>query len=252
MNNQAIKELLYKVADDQLIMGHRHSEWTGLGPILEEDIAFSSMAQDKIGQAGAIYEILHNMGDAAADSLAFNRSIAAFKNCTMVELPNGDYDFSILRSFLFSHAEQLRFEMLAQSSFEAIAKLARKVKGELKYHVYHGDAWVKRLGNANEVSRSRMQNALNQIWNEALGMFEPGAFESDLIKDGVFGGEAELQARWLDKVKPILAAASLNIPAEASWEPAYGGRQHKHNECLAQLIDEMGEVFRLESPETVW
>lgn len=253
LNKEAVKELLYKMADDQLIMGHRHSEWTGLGPILEEDIAFSSMAQDKIGQAGAIYDILHaEFGENEADTIAFSRPANAFRNCTMVELPNGDYDYSIVRSFFFSHAEQLRFELLAKSTFEPLARLARKVKGELKYHVYHADAWVKRLGNANEVSHIRMQQAVNQLWNEALAMFEESAYEHDLISEGIFAGEQALQQAWFEKISPVLAASGLTIPAASTWKAAIGGRQHKHTEHLAQLVDEMGEVFRLETPGTAW
>ena len=126
------KELLYKIADDLLIIGHRNSEWTGLGPILEEDISFSSMAQDKIGQSMSVFQILHQLGEGEPDKVAFNRLPEKFHNSQFVELPNGEYDFSLMRHFLYDHADQLRFEMLAQSSFEPIAKLAQKIKGELK------------------------------------------------------------------------------------------------------------------------
>ncbi|HRG87370.1 MAG TPA: phenylacetate-CoA oxygenase subunit PaaC, partial [Chitinophagales bacterium] len=139
MKTDAIKNLLFKMADDALVIGHRNSEWTGIGPMLEEDLAFSSMAQDKIGHAQALYTILNQVfGEADADTLAFKREENTFKCCQFVELPIGEYDFSIVRQFLFDHAELLRYDMLTQSSFQPVAQLAKKVKGEIKYHVMHG------------------------------------------------------------------------------------------------------------------
>ena len=146
MNNEALKDLLYKMADDALIIGHRNSEWTGIGPMLEEDLAFSSMAQDKIGHAIALYKILHEvLGEADPDTLGFKREEKKFKCCQFVEQPIGEYDFSIVRQFLFDHAELLRYEMLSQSSFQPLAQLAKKIKGEIKYHVLHADTFVNNL-----------------------------------------------------------------------------------------------------------
>lgn len=251
MNTEAIKELLYKMADDLLILGHRNSEWTGLGPILEEDIAFSSMAQDKIGQAQALYQILNTLGEDEPDTIAFMREASQFHNSQFVELPNGDYDFSCVRHFLYDHADQIRFNMLAESSYEPLAKVARKIKGELKYHVFHADVWLVKLGNGNEESKARMQSALNMAWNYALGMFEEGDYENKLISKNEFAGEAELKKQWLSAVTPIIEKANLKIPAESDWNPVLGGRKGYHSEHLDQLVAEMSEVFRIE-PNTEW
>src|SRR5687768_10970044 len=131
MYDLALKELIYKIADDQLILGHRNSEWTGFGPLLEEDIAFSSMAQDKVGQSHALYSILHQLGEQNPDTIAFARNANQFHNCVLVELPNGEYDFSLIRHFLYDTALALRFDMLTHSSYTALAELAVKIKGEL-------------------------------------------------------------------------------------------------------------------------
>lgn len=247
----ALVELLYKIADDQLIIGHRNSEWTGLGPILEEDIAFSSIAQDKIGQSLAVYNILHSLGEPEPDTTAFTRNAEGFRCCKYVEYPIGEYDFSLVRNFFFNHAESIRFELLSKSSFEPVAKLARKLRGEIKYHVMHADTWIKQLGKSGGESHERLQKTINDSFNLALGIFEPSENEPVLIDSGIFGGEDNLKQLWIESVKGILSSASLSLPDKSSWKPVYGGRKGIHTEHLQPLIDEMGEVFRID-PKAEW
>jgi ring-1,2-phenylacetyl-CoA epoxidase subunit PaaC len=209
MNHDALKELLYKIADDQLILGHRNSEWTGFGPLLEEDIAFSSMAQDKIGHSYSIYQILNELGEQQPDTVAFMRSANLFHNSILVELPNGEYDFSLIRHFLFDTAEALRFEMLTRSSFTPIAELARKIKGELRYHTLHANTWVKQLGAATEESITRLQSSLEYALPYALGVFERSPFEGELISAGIFEGEAALEEKWKQKISEIISQTKL-------------------------------------------
>jgi ring-1,2-phenylacetyl-CoA epoxidase subunit PaaC len=243
--SNAVKELLYKMADDALIIGHRNSEWTGIGPMLEEDLAFSSMAQDKIGHAIALYTVLHEvLGEADPDTLGFKRTENEFKSCHLVEQPIGEYDFSTMRHFLFDHAELLRYESLTQSSFQPLAQLAKKVKGEIKYHVMHADTFVKQLSNGNEESKARMQQALNNTWHLALGVFEPGEYELELTSNNISIGEAELEKRWLEKVVPLLESYGLTVPATDESKIANGGRKGYHTEYLKPLLDEMCEVTR--------
>lgn len=250
-NTLAVKELLYKMADDLLILGHRNSEWTGIGPMLEEDISFSSMAQDKLGQALALYQLLNNLGEADPDTVAFTRNDHQFHNCELVEYPIGEYDFSLMRHFLFDNAELLRYEMLMESSYEPLAKLARKFKGELKYHKFHGDTFVMQLGKGTEESKKRMQASLDYCWNLALGIFEPSPYEETLITEGVWQGEENLKTQWLSAITPVIEAAGLQIPSESTWNPVYGGRGGKHTENLQPLLDEMTEVFRVD-PGAEW
>ena len=157
MNDPALKELLYAMADNLLVLGHRNSEWTGMGPLLEEDIAFSSMAQDKVGQSLALYTLLHQLGEQDPDTVAFTRNASQFHNCILTELPNREYDFSLIRHFLFDTADALRWEMLCQSSYEPLSLLAKKIKGELRYHTLHANTWIKQLGSATEESIGRLQ-----------------------------------------------------------------------------------------------
>jgi ring-1,2-phenylacetyl-CoA epoxidase subunit PaaC len=246
-----IKEFLYKMADDLLILGHRNGEWTGFGPLLEEDIAFSSMAQDKIGQSLALYTILNQMGEQDPDTIAFMRNAPQLHCSQLVELPNGEYDFSLVRHFLYDNADLLRFDALATTSFPPLGKVARKVKGEVKYHVFHGDTFLMKLGNGTEESHNRMQKSLDYSFNYALGIFEPGAAEEQLISEGIFIGEKALQERWLETIAPVILKAGLRMPAEDTWKPVYGGRKGQHTEYLQPLLDEMTEVFRID-PGAEW
>lgn len=251
METQPTKELLYKMADDELILGHRNSEWTGFGPLLEEDIAFSSMAQDKIGHCYAIYQILHSMNEPNPDVNAFLRQGTRFRNSIFVELPNGEYDFSLIRHFLFDTAESLRFEMLSNSSFTPIAELARKIKGELRYHTLHANTWIKKLGNATDESISRLQHSLDIAIPFALGLFEPSPFENELIALKVFAGERELEKKWKQAIETVLKETQLILPDFSRVTPVYGGRVGQHSEHLQPLLDEMSEVIRID-PNTEW
>lgn len=251
MNDQALKELLYKIADDQLILGHRNSEWTGFGPLLEEDIAFSSMAQDKIGQSYALYQMLETLGERDPDTVAFTRNADQFHNSIFVELPNGEYDFSLIRHFLYDTAEVIRFEMLSESSYQPLADISKKIRAELRYHTLHANTWIKKLGSATEESISRLQYSLTLALPFALGMFEESPYEKELISSKVYGGEQALKDRWMKKVEEVISQTSLQLPDWKTLKPVAGGRFGKHSEHLQPLLDEMSEVFKID-PTAEW
>jgi ring-1,2-phenylacetyl-CoA epoxidase subunit PaaC len=251
MNDLALTNFLYRVADDHLILGHRNGEWTGLGPLLEEDIAFSNMAQDKLGQSLALYEILHSMGEPTPDTIAFTRKEKEYKCCQYVEYPIGEYDFSLIRHFLFDHAAYLRFGMLAHSSCVPLAQMATKVKGEIKYHVMHANIWVEKLGNGNEESHARLQSVINQSFNDALGIFETGDDEQEIIDNKIFEGENVLKEKWLEMIEPTLKKSNLQLPKESDWNPTLGGRKGFHTVHLQPLLTEMQEVFAID-PNAEW
>ncbi len=244
---QAISELLLKMADDALIIGHRHSEWTGLGPILEEDIALSSMSQDKIGHALALYTILHEeLKEADPDTQAFHRKEKEFKCCHLVEFPIGEYDFTLARQFLFDHAELLRYELLASSSFAPLARLSKKIHGELKYHVLHANAWMKRLARGTDESHARMQAAVHFAYPLALGIFEEGPFEKELMGEGIFAGEKNLRRLWEENMYELLDPVQISLPVISNEITGLGGRHGYHTEYLGPLLNEMTQVYRME------
>ncbi len=248
MSSQALKELLFRLADDEVIIGHRNTEWTGHGPILEADIAFSSMAQDELGHAQVYYSLLHELGEARPDRLAFLRPAAEFRCTQLVEYPRGDWAFSVARQFLYDAAESIRLRALSHSSHAPLAQAARKFVGEEKYHLMHGEMWVKQLGQAGDDSRGRLQAALDEAYPLALGLFETTEIDPAIAAEGLQLPEAELQDQWLAHVTPILAEAGLTLPEAA---PAYGGRRGRHTEHLAALLDDMQLVFRSD-PEAAW
>jgi len=251
MNKEALKDLLYKMADDQLILGHRNSEWIGLGPLLEEDIAFASMAQDKVGQSLALYQLLQELGENEPDIIAFSRNANQFHNSQFVELPIGEYDFSLMRHFLFDTADYFRFEMLINSSYEPLRLLARKLKGETRYHIMHADSWIKNLGNGNDESISRLQKSLEYALPYALGIFEESKMEESLISEHIFTGEIKLRERWMEHIDEILSKTQLILPDLAKESPHFGGRHGIHTEHLQPLLDEMGEVINSD-PTADW
>lgn len=252
MNNEAIKDLLLRIADDELVIGHRNSEWTGLGPVLEEDIAFSSMAQDEIGHAQALYFILHeHFGMPHPDQNGFNRTPEDFRSCTMVEQPIGDYAYSLARHLLYELAEQVRWNALTRSSFKPLADQARKIAREEKYHSMHAVTWFRQLGRATSESQHRMQEALEFAMPQAFGIWEPTAFTDILAQEGVQPTEHELQTQWLEIVDSVVKEAGLRLPMVMDQQAFYGGRIGKHSAHLDSLLAEMTEVFVLD-PTAKW
>lgn len=251
MIEEAVKDLLYKMADDLLIIGHRNSEWTGFGPLLEEDIAFSSMAQDKIGQSLALYNLLHEIGEQEPDTVAFMRYADQFHNCQFVELPNGEYDFSLIRHFLFDTSQTVRFDMLVDTELEPLGDIAKKFRGEVRYHQMHANAFMKKLGNGTDESIERLQKSLDYAMPYALGIFEPSRNENLLIENGVYAGEEVLKNNWLKKVDEIISKTQLVLPDTTIIEPVFGGRNGIHTEYLQPLLDEMSEVIKSD-PTAEW
>jgi len=244
---EALGLQLLAMADDEVLLGHRDAEWVGHAPILEADIAIASIAQDEIGHALLWYSLLQELGWPDPDRLAYFRDPPEFRNATLVELPRGDWAFTVIRQFLFDFAEKVRLEALMAGPWAPLAEAAAKVRREETYHLIHSRAWVARLGDATAESHRRMQAALEAAWPHALGLFEPVPGEDQLVAAGIKPPEPELRARWEAEVRPLLEAASLIVP-EA--EPVYGGRVGRHTAHLASLLADFQMVARSGEGET--
>jgi len=244
-----LKRYLLALADDEMLLGHRDAEWTGLGPILEEDIAFSSMAQDELGHAKVWYGLRHELGEPDPDEQAFRRDAPAWLNARLLELERGDYAFSLVRQYLFDLSEQLRLEALAASTWKPLADAAVKLRQEEKYHLLHGQAYLERLAHGSADARGRLQAALDRLWPAAQGIWEAVDGEADLVRAGIVPASAELAPLWQAAVQHRFARAGLQVPPLGG--ALVGGRRGEHGPQLAVLLEAMQGLFRSD-PEAEW
>ena len=165
------------MADDEFVLGFWDSEWTGIAPMLEEDVAMSSVSQDEIGHARAWYELLAELTGADADAIAFGREPDAYRHAALMNHARTDWAFTIARRYLYEHADAVRLEALAGSSYAPVAELAAKMRREETYHLLHFDVWLRRLAEGGAESRTRLAAASSGLWPDAQTVFAPLAGE---------------------------------------------------------------------------
>jgi ring-1,2-phenylacetyl-CoA epoxidase subunit PaaC len=210
-------QLLLTLADDELILGWRNSEWTGIAPFLEEDVAFSSIAQNEIGHARALYELAARELGTDADALAFDRPLDEYRSAPLVELRRLEWARTIARHWLYETADAIRLEALKGSDDAEIAGIAAKIDREEVYHRIHAEMWIDRLLVSDE-ARPRLAKALDELWPYALGVLDD-----------------ELRPALVRRVEDKLGRS---MPAV---EPVSRGR---HEAELAELLEEMTMVRR--------
>ncbi|MGH2402524.1 MAG: 1,2-phenylacetyl-CoA epoxidase subunit PaaC [Candidatus Limnocylindria bacterium] len=213
---EALAELLLSVADDEFVIGFWDSEWTGIAPMLEEDVATSSIAQDEIGHARALYELLATLTDDDADRIAFGRDADAYRHAELLDHARGDWAFSVARRWLYESADPVRLSALARSSWEPLAQLTAKIRREETYHRLHADAWLRRLADGPTEVRERLADALAGLWPDAQQIFAPLAGEELLLRLGLLPEPMlALHATWQAEVRPILAPITGDLPEAA-------------------------------------
>ena len=251
------------LADNSLILGQRNSEWCGHGPVLEQDIAITNISLDLIGQARNFYQyaaqLINNAkksgspkavsplesgfgGEVTEDSLAYLRKEREFKNCLLVEQPNGDWAQTILRQFVFSQYQFLLFEQLQNSKDEQLAAIAEKSLKEITYHLRWSSEWVIRLGDGTEESHQRMVKAIDELWRYTGEMFEPASYEIQATNDGTGVDVSKLKGSWMSKVQEIFSEATLAFPEKVFMQS--GGKQGKHTEHLGYILTELQYLQR--------
>ena len=250
--NQTIQQILTQkllaMADDELILAHRNSEWIGHAPILEEDIALANIAQDELGHANIWYELHQALTGDEPDELVFFRSANEFRNVQLVELPCGDWAFTMLRQYLFDAYELLLLDKLQHSSYQPLAEACAKIRNEEIYHLRHTSSWIKRLGLGTAESNRRTQTALDELWPYAQQLFVPLLDESILVDEKIVPNLAVLHEDWLERIRPFLTAANLTIPNTQT--PPTTNRSG-HTPHLNTLLADMQKVARL-NREAVW
>lgn len=247
----SLSEYLLRLGDDRLVLGHRLSEWCGHGPILEEDIALANIALDLIGQA-TLYLKLAGGTEAkgrSEDDLAYFRDTVEYRNVQMVELPNGDYAFTIVRQFLFDVFSYHVLEKLQSSPHPEIAGIAAKGFKEVRYHVRHSSEWVIRMGDGTEESHTRAQKALSHLWRFSAEMFQPDDVDREMIAEVGAPDLEALRPQWEKVVRDVFERATLTVPDDP---PAMtGGRRGRHTEHLGHMLAEMQIVAR-SFPGAAW
>jgi len=219
--SDALIEMLTALADDELVLGHRHSEWTGFAPHIEEDVAFSSIAQDEIGHAAAYYALVAKISGHEPDHLALGRSKDGYRNAILCERDNGDWGFTLARHWLYDHADEIRLESLQASSHEELAALVTKIRREERYHLLHADSWLKRVAQGPVEGRKRLADGMAKAFAEAAGLFEPFESEAEALDAGLLSvPSADLEKRFFAEVSEQLDA--LGLPTEGHSDREQG------------------------------
>jgi ring-1,2-phenylacetyl-CoA epoxidase subunit PaaC len=237
-------EYLLRLGDDRLVLGHRLSEWCGHGPILEEDIALSNVALDLVGQASALLRLAGEVEGARRDedALAYFRDEVQYRNVHLVELPNGDFGFTIVRQFLFDACSVLVWDALQHCSNVPLAGIAAKAIKEDKYHLRHSSEWIVKLGDGTEESHARAQRALDALWRYTGELFASDEVDEAMRGQGIVVDLAAAHARWKTIVADVVNRATLTLPADGPM--VHGGRRGQHSEHLGHLLAEMQIVAR--------
>lgn len=246
---KSLAERLLAMADDEFILAHRNSEWAGHGPILEEDIAFANIALDEMGHAAIWYGLRGELTGDDTDRLVFFRNPGEYRNAQMVELPKGDWGFSMLRQYLFDAAESVTLRHLAASSYRPLSEAAAKIATEEIYHLRHTGLWLRRLGLGTAESHARTQSALDTLWPYARQLFTLLPSDAMLVSDGIIPDADLLYREWKTLAQQFLAECDLFFPEDSL--PRRDISRAEHTEHLMALLSEMQSVARLD-PTAEW
>jgi len=258
---ETLIELLYQLADDELVIGHRDSEWLGLAPHIEEDIAYASIAQDEIGHAAIFYTLLSELGEGSVDDLAFLRPANQRRNAVLLERPNGqgtyldnprfEWGYAVARRLAYDLFDALRLEGLAGSSYLPLAQVANKIRREERYHLLHQMTWFKRLASGSGEAREHLARGLERVWPDLPGLFDlSGAGGTPLLPVS----EQEVLDLWVATLRPLFEQTGMRWPGTPDLKaPALvpDGRNGHHTPELGQLLSTMGEVYRT-APGATW
>ncbi len=249
--SQASFSYLLRLGDDRLVLGHRLSEWCGHGPILEEDIALSNVALDLIGEATLLLKLAGKLEAKGRneDALAYFRDAIEYRNTLLVELPKGDFAFTIVRQLLFSVFSLLQMEALQRSTNADLAGIAAKAVKESRYHVRHSAQWVITLGDGTDESHARAQNTLDELWRYTGELFLGDEIDREVATTGFGVDPSTLADAWRTQVGDIIGRATLTLPTSGYMQR--GGRDGRHTEHLGHMLAEMQIVAR-SHPGATW
>jgi ring-1,2-phenylacetyl-CoA epoxidase subunit PaaC len=244
-------DYLLRLGDDALILGQRLGEWCGHAPVLEVDLSLANLALDQIGQGTLLLSAAGEAEGAGrdADVLAFHRDVLDYRNCLLVEQPNGDFARTIARHLLISTYQHMLYERLAESTDTALADIAAKAVKEVAYHRELAAEWTVRLGDGTEESTRRMAEGLDWCWRFIPELFEVDETLEALIKRGIAPDPRLFEDEYRSAIGAVLAEAKLEAPPEQ--RPILGGRRGHHSEHLGHLLAVMQHLPRT-YPDAIW
>jgi ring-1,2-phenylacetyl-CoA epoxidase subunit PaaC len=209
----ALGHLLRSMADDEFVIGFSDSEWTGIGPLLEEDVAMSSIAQDEIGHAAALYGLLGDLTGSDPDEIAYDRQPAEYRHCRLLDHGRGDWAMTIARRYLYETSDAIRLAALVGGSWPPLAELCGKLVREERYHLMHVESWFGRLAGTPGEPRDRLLAALAVLAPDAPTVFAPLPGESELVEARILAAAmTDLEAGWRASITATFAAHSLPMP----------------------------------------
>ncbi len=249
--DQALNEALLAVADDELVCGHRDSEWCAFAPMIEEDVAFASIAQDEMGHARLLYRLLEQRGQGSLDQMAFSRPLAGYKNAQILERQNAGWAQAIARHLVYDLYDDLLTGLYLEAcTVGEVADIARLVRREERYHLEHQKTWIRHLGQGGAEARARMNGALGDVLAESGGLFEDLPAHRALKEAGVLPGlPSELQPEFSQRLAALCLTAGLDRPAAPSG--GLGGRLGRHTADMEECLATMAEVIS-EAPNASW
>lgn len=248
---EGLEALLLALADDELVIGYWDSEWTGIAPMLEEDVAMTSLATDELGHARAFYTLLGELTGRDPDAIAYDRPADAFRHARIVDHPRTDWAFSIARRWLYDTADAVRLEALASSSYLPLAELVAKVRREERYHVMHADSWLRRLAGSDAVARGHLERAWTMLIDDGPGVFAPLPGEAALVESGILPvAMDELAGRWIAQADAVAADLGLTRPRPSTTASRARSRLD-HSADFEWLWTEITSVRKLD-PAATW
>ena len=240
-----IVEYLLRLGDDRLVLGHRLSEWCAHAPIPEEDIALANIALDSIGHASMLLAEAGRLEgkDRDEDALAFGREVTEYRNCLLVEQPNGDFAHTMVRQYVFDVYSDLLYSRLKASTYLPLSEIAAKAHKEILYHNRHSLQWILRLGDGTDESHARTQQALDDLWKYTPELFRVDELEARLSDSGIAPSMKELRGAWHERVLRTFTRATLGVPPDQAFHLP-SGREGAHGEALSHLLAIMQSVPR--------
>jgi ring-1,2-phenylacetyl-CoA epoxidase subunit PaaC len=251
MSAEAIRNTLLAFADDEHLMGQQHTEWIGVAPTLEEDLAFSSIGQDELGHAVMLYELVLEMDsieptDAAVDDLAYGRDASDYRSCALTEYTTDDWAETLVRHWIYDAAEELRWGLAMGSSLTGLAEVAGRAEREEVYHRLHADALLDRL-LADATARDRLLIALHTILPLVPSLLVPPPGEAEAVTAGVLTGSI---ADLAEPLRQRIAERFATTVDPLANQDALDGRLHR-SDHFAPMMTRMREVIEYD-PEAAW